>query len=309
MVKILVLGATGGTGAAITEELIKRQIPVRVFGRSLSKLEQRWPHVEAATGDIFDQQAIVTASRGISLIVQCAAIPYSQTVTKQLLLAKTVLQAAKQMKIPVIFIDGIYAYGKNPGHPIKENDPYLPVSRKGKVKKALAELLNDPIYANIKPTLIHLPDYFGPTARKSSYLGATLIGIAQQKVTFYIGRKNVKREFIYLPDAAQMITNIILDPSTYGQSWNISGQLITGKQLINYAQKASGSKKIVFTMTKPLIRLTGLFDSNVREITEMYYLTADPVILDGNKYRQHFGNLVQTPFATSIDQTIKSLQK
>ena len=39
MKKAIVIGATGGTGAAIVEELVKRDIDVIAFGRSRSKLE------------------------------------------------------------------------------------------------------------------------------------------------------------------------------------------------------------------------------------------------------------------------------
>ncbi len=40
MEKAIVVGATGGTGAAITEELAKRGIRTMAFGRSVQKLEQ-----------------------------------------------------------------------------------------------------------------------------------------------------------------------------------------------------------------------------------------------------------------------------
>ena len=40
MKKVIVLGATGGTGTAIVEELLNREIPTIAFGRSLTKLNQ-----------------------------------------------------------------------------------------------------------------------------------------------------------------------------------------------------------------------------------------------------------------------------
>ncbi|MFX3631585.1 MAG: hypothetical protein ACE3L7_01400 [Candidatus Pristimantibacillus sp.] len=40
MNKAIVAGATGGTGASITEDLVKRGIHTIAFGRSRQKLEQ-----------------------------------------------------------------------------------------------------------------------------------------------------------------------------------------------------------------------------------------------------------------------------
>jgi nucleoside-diphosphate-sugar epimerase len=189
---------------------------------------------------------------------------------------------------------------------LKEADLFCPNSVRINFTIYL-DLLRDPQYADIKPTLIHLPDYFGPTARNSSYLGATMIGIAQKKMTFYIGPKKVEREFVYLPDAAKMIVNIVLDPSSYGQSWNIPGQIITGKKLIDYANKAVNNTKPVLTMTRLLINIVGLFDANVKEISEMYYLTTNPVFLNSEKYQKHFGHIIKTPFNKSISTTIKQI--
>lgn len=40
MKKAIVIGATGGTGAVIVSELVKRGVPTIAFGRSRQKLEE-----------------------------------------------------------------------------------------------------------------------------------------------------------------------------------------------------------------------------------------------------------------------------
>ncbi|PWG00496.1 hypothetical protein DCM90_06105 [Levilactobacillus bambusae] len=79
---VLVLGATGGTGQAIVHELLMRDVKVRVFGRNRQRLESLWPNVETVMGDIFNLADLIRAMQAVDVVIQCAAIPYSQTAIK-----------------------------------------------------------------------------------------------------------------------------------------------------------------------------------------------------------------------------------
>lgn len=302
---VLVLGATGGTGTAIVDACLARDLTVTVFGRSLTKLRAHFPsHVSYAQGDVFDAASIVTAGAEADLIIQCAAVPYHETVARQLPLAESVMTAAKQLGVRVVYVDGIYAYGASTGHPVSETAPLRPISKKGQIKAQLTQLLFSDIFQTVPTCLIRLPDYFGPSAQASSYLGLTLMGIAACKPTFYIGSRSVSREYIFLPDAAEMILNVALSETNFTGIWNIPGQQITGDRLIKLASDASGDHKPLFTLTKPALRFLGLFDADLKEIVEMYYLTKKPVILDGRKYQEAFGDLIETSFEHSVPFTI-----
>ncbi len=302
---VLVVGATGGTGTAIVAACLARNLSVTVFGRSLPKLKAQFPvNVAYAQGDVFDSASIVAAGRNSDLIFQCAAVPYHETVSRQLPLAESVMAAAQQIGARVVYIDGIYAYGASTGQPIAESAPLRPISKKGQVKAQLARLLFNGRFSTVPTCLIRLPDYFGPSARASSYLGLTMMGIAACKPTFYIGKRSVAREYIFLPDAAEMVLNVATSDTHFTGIWNIPGQRITGDNLLKLANEASGNHMPLFTLTKPALRFLGLFDADLKEIVEMYYLTKKPVILDSHKYQAVFGKPVKTPFERSIPYTI-----
>lgn len=80
MKRAIVIGATGGTGAAITEELIRRGISTIAFGRSRQKLEQLavklgYPdHLLIAVGDAFRSEDIIAASQGADVIFHSANV-------------------------------------------------------------------------------------------------------------------------------------------------------------------------------------------------------------------------------------------
>jgi uncharacterized protein YbjT (DUF2867 family) len=58
----LVVGATGQTGKHIVQELVERQIPVRVLVRNLEKAKELLPpEVELVVGDVFQPETIKNA--------------------------------------------------------------------------------------------------------------------------------------------------------------------------------------------------------------------------------------------------------
>ncbi len=310
MNNVLVIGATGGTGTAVTQELIRSGVKTTVFGRSAQRLQSAFPKTPYVVGDAFQTDALIAAiqTSGADTIFQCAAIPYHQTVARQLPLGRAVMDAALATHTRVAFIDGIYAYGDVNGQADEATD-LRTVSRKGIVKKRLSELLFSPRYQSIPKILFRLPDYYGPSARQASYLGGTLMSIAQHQLAFYIGAKTKRREYVYLPDAAKMMVTIAAAATSFDQVWNVPGQVITGQQLMKLDRCVAQSHAPVLTMTKPLIRVVGWLNPDVAEIKEMYYLTQHPIYLSHQKYRDTFGKVVATPFKVGLRATLTAYQK
>ncbi|MCS0543211.1 SDR family NAD(P)-dependent oxidoreductase, partial [Aeromonas veronii] len=98
MEKALVLGATGGMGYAIVEELIEREIEVIAFARSKEKLERLFNNrekVQIVTGDVFNEEDLINAAKDIDVIFHAINIPYSEWYEKQPTLMRNVVRAAE----------------------------------------------------------------------------------------------------------------------------------------------------------------------------------------------------------------------
>ncbi len=315
MKKVIVLGATGGTGAAITNELLKNGIQTIAFGRSIDKLhllKEKLGNSSLLTikaGNAFDENSIYDAAKDADIIFQCVAVPYQEMMHSQLPLGKAVMAAANKLGKKVVFIDGIYPYGRATKHLVDEEHSKIPHTKKGKIKLELEKLIYSTDWPNAEPMIVRLPDYYGPSANFNSYLGMTIENIAKGKLSSYIGALSIPREYVYLPDAAKMIIELAGKDQAYRQSWNIPGSIITGKRLIKFAQSAAGNVSPVIPLTKYTIKLIGLFSPVMREMGEMSYLTETPVYLDGSKYEHNIGPLVKTPFEIGIPETIKAIQK
>ncbi|MGC5324227.1 SDR family NAD(P)-dependent oxidoreductase [Brevibacillus sp. SYSU BS000544] len=315
MKNAIVVGATGGTGAAITEELVKRGIHTVAFGRSLQKLERlraklgNPENLLIATGDAFRPHDIVKAAEDADVLFHCANVPYHEMETKLIPLGESVMEAADQLGLKVVAIDGIYPYGRRQMDRVTEEHPKQPHTRKGKTRLAYEKMLFDSRWSKAKVMIVRLPDYYGPTANEASYLGSTLEAIAAGKMALFIGNMRVPREFIYLPDAAFMIAELAAKEDTWGENWNIPGAgLISGKEIVQIASKASGISKPVFPLGKISLSLIGLVVPVMKEVVEMLYLTEEPLILSRDKYERLIGPVRMTSFEEGIADTVRMLQ-
>jgi nucleoside-diphosphate-sugar epimerase len=316
MKKAIVIGATGGTGAAITQELIKRGIATVAYGRSRHKLEQLaaklgFPgHLQLAVGDAFNPNEIVAASQNADVMFHCANVPYHEMESRLLPLGESVMKAAEQLSLKVVVIDGIYPYGRRQMNEVTEEHPNQPHTRKGKTRLAYEQMLFSSRWSRAQVMIVRLPDYYGPTANEASYLGSTLESIAKGKMAFFIGNMETPREYIYLPDAAVMVVELASRENTYNQNWNIPGAgIIAGKEIVRIAQRAAGVTKPVMALGKIGLSLIGLGVPVMKEVVEMLYLTKEPLVLSRQKYERNIGPVKATPFAEGIAETIAQLQK
>jgi nucleoside-diphosphate-sugar epimerase len=316
MKRAIVVGATGGTGAAITEELIKRGIFTIIFGRSRQKLEQLAvklgspDYLQIAVGDAFRPDDIIAASLEADVMFHCANVPYNEMESKLIPLGESVMEAAEQLGVKVVVIDGIYPYGRRQMKEVTEEHPKQPHTRKGKTRLGFEQMLFSSKWRKAQVMIVRLPDYYGPTANQASYLGSTLEAIAEGKMAFFIGNKKMPREYIYLPDAAFMVVELALREDTYRQNWNIPGAgVISGKEIIRIAQQAAGKAKPVISLGKIGLSLLGLAVPVMKEVVEMLYLTEEPLVLSKKKYEANIGPVKMTTFDEGITRTIGELQK
>lgn len=316
--KAIVVGATGGTGSAITEELAKRGIPTTIFGRSHQKLEQLRANignpkqVTVATGDAFCSADIIKAAEGADVLFHCANVPYHEMENKLISLGESVMEAANQCGLKVVVVDGIYPYGRRQSDRISEDHPKEPHTKKGKIRLAFEHMLFEQRWDKAQVMIVRLPDYYGPTANEASYLGSTLQAIAAGKMAFFIGNMRVPREFVYLPDAAFMITELASTNAAYGkgENWNIPGAgLISGQEIVRLARQASGYDKPVIPLGRVGLSLLGIGMPVMREIVEMLYITKEPLTLSGDKYEALIGPIRTTSFPQGIWHTIHTLQR
>lgn len=311
MEKALVLGASGGMGYALVKELIKAGVSTVAFARNKSKLERLFHsdltegQLEVKVGDAFNPDDLARACEGVEYIFYALNIPYYEWEERYPVLLRNVLTAAKRSNSKVIIVDNIYAYGASPGHPVSEDTPKQPHTKKGRIRLKLENMALEAHQQGTPVLIAHFPDFYGPNA-ESTLLNYTLRAVHAGKKGDYIGKQDIPREFIFTLDGARTLIQLAKLDQAYGQNWNIPGVgLVTGDEIQTILKELTGYDKKLRTITKPMIAFLGLFNPMMREMVEMMYLNAEPVILDGSKLQGVLESIPQTSYKEGIRQTLE----
>lgn len=307
MKKVIVLGASGGMGYALVQELIGRGVEVIAFARHREKLDRLFGNVdgvEIITGDVLIQEDILRACQGVDVIFQSALVPYHEWEVKLPIMIGNIIEAARQVGAKIVIVDNIYAYGKNPGAVVTEDQPKLPHTKKGKLRLQMEQMVLHVHEQGVPSLTVHLPDYYGPNAM-NTMMHMTLKSVVANKKASFVGNQHVRREFIFTPDGAKAIVELAIRDDAYGECWNIPAyDVISGKEIIEMIRKITGYEKNVGTITTGMIRFVGFFNPYMREVAEMMYLTENPVVLSGAKYEERIGALPRTSYEEGLRETI-----
>ncbi|MFC4403425.1 SDR family NAD(P)-dependent oxidoreductase [Gracilibacillus xinjiangensis] len=309
MEKVLVLGATGGMGREIVNELTNKGIEVVAFARTEGKLKRFYDSnrlVKIISGDMLNQADVIKAAIDTDVIIHSVNVPYEEWQEKLFIIMKHAIKAAQQNNAKLAVVDNIYAYGRNGGKKMQENQHKQPHTKKGKIRLELEKIIKT---SNVPYLIAHFPDFYGPHA-ENAVLNFYLNSVVANKKPMFVGDPAIMREYIYTPDGAKAMVSLALNESAYGQNWNIPAtDVISGRQIFQIVNSFTNKKGKPLIVNKLMIRMIGLFDKTMREVVEMFYLMEEPVVLDGTKYEREIGPLPKTSYEMGIKQTLANLTK
>jgi len=309
MKSALVLGATGGMGFALVEELVGRGIETIAFARSEGKLAAygtEWGSLaKVMVGDVTNEHELREAVSKVDVVFHCINIPYEKWDPILSDILDAILLQCMNLKKPLVYVDNIYSYGRQT-IPVSEHVSRHPHTKKGKIRLALQNQIKT---SNVPYIIAHFPDFYGPMA-ENTILQYTFLQMLSKESVGFVGNTKLQREFIYTKDGAKALVELALREDCYNQSWNISGAgTISGEEIAKIASDFLNKKITVKPIRRWMIAMLGLFNASMREVTEMMYLNETPVILDGSKYEQTVGPLPKTPYQVGIKENLKELAK
>ena len=85
--------------------------------------------------------------------------------------------------------------------------------------------------------------------------------------------------------------------------------MISGEEIVKAIREITGYKKDVSTISKKMIQFIGLFNRQMREVVEMFYLNEKPLFLNGEKYKNLLGTIPSTPYDEGLKQTIDYMKR
>jgi nucleoside-diphosphate-sugar epimerase len=201
------------------------------------------------------------------------------------------IDACKRSNTRLLFFDTVYMYGKVDGA-MTEETPFQPCSKKGEVRAEIATRLLDEIRAGgLTAMIARAPDFYGPGVRTSIPNLLVFDKYAAGGKASWLMSDSVKHSFSFTPDAAKSLVLLAETETAWNQTWHVptAPDPPTGRELIEMAAKEFGTEAKYRVLSRPMVWLAGLFDSDIGESYEMLYQFESEYIFDSTKFRQAFG--------------------
>lgn len=307
MKELHVVFGTGPLGSAVAEELLKRGKVVRMVNRS-GKASLHG--VETVAGDAYAQEFTRRVTEGAAVVYQCAQPAYHRWAEEFPALQESILEGAAANKAKLVIADNLYMYGDPDGQSINENSAQNPSTKKGKVRKAMADAALAAHQAGKLQVALSRPShYFGPGYQVTGDM--VFKNALKGKAMQVLGRTDQPHSFSYVPDAGKAMAVLGTSEQSWGQVWIPPVQpTLTQAEFMQKVWLAAGQsgKPKVQALSRFLAQVAGLFVPTIRESVEMMYEFERPYVVDSSKFEKTF-SIKATPTDEAIRQTLEHFRQ
>ena len=304
---ITILGAGGPIANQLASMLAAAGRPFRLVGRNPKPL----PGGEVFVADMCDPAQAISAVAGSDIVFLLIGLKYDVAVWRESwprVMANTI-EACKRAGARLVFFDNVYMYGKVDG-PMTEETPYRPSSKKGEVRAQIATSLMEEVKGGRLQALIaRAADFYGPGAAHGVPDILVLGPMAKGQTPSWLANADVPHSLTFTPDAARGLLMLADSNAAWNQVWHLptAPQPPTGRQFVEMAAEAFGTTPKVRVLRPWMLRLVGLFSSDVRESGEMLYQFEAPYLFDSSKFARQFG-FAGTPYRDGVRRVAESLK-
>ncbi len=299
----VVIGATGGTGAAVVHELTARGHRVRGVSRTPPP---SMAGVEHVTADASDPATLLEVARGAAVIYQCANPPYAAWPSVFPLLQANVIAAAEANGARLVMADNLYMYGPDAPQPLGASTPMLATGKKGALRARMAsQLLEAHDAGRVQVAIGRSSDYFGPGGTNSA-VGQLFFGPAGRgKGVRWLGKLDQPHALSFLPDTARGLVTLGEHEAAAGRAWHLPiTAAFTAERWRDLLSQRMDRPIQLSRLSRPMLRLAGLFVPVTRELGETLYQWEQPWLVDDSEFRRTFGD-EPTPVERAIDEAME----
>lgn len=304
-----VIFGTGAIGRATLDALLRRgENPgdVRMVSRSGSAAVP--DGVEVVAGNAADPAFTTAVAAGARTVYQILNPPYHRWAEEFPGLQAGVLAAAEASGARMVSMDNVYLYGPPAGAPLTEDHPDAPTTRKGAVRAKMArDLLAAHRAGRVEVAVGRASDYFGPGGGAQSVLGDRVFRPALRgRTATVLGDPDQPHTYTYIPDIGEGLALLGAHPDAAGEVWHLPNDpgTRTTRQLVGLVQELAGHPGAgTRSVPAPVMRVLGLVNPMMRELTEMLYEFQAPFVVDSSRIAARLG-ATATPVAEALDRTL-----
>jgi nucleoside-diphosphate-sugar epimerase len=182
-------------------------------------------------------------------------------------------------------------YGKVHG-PMVEETPFNPCSKKGEIRARIANsLIKEWESGALNAMIARCADFYGPLARNSGPNILVMEPFSKGQKASWLVNDSARHSFTYTPDAARSLVTLAESETAWNQTWHLptAPNPPTGREFISISAKEFGISPRYRVLSRSMIRIAGLFDSNIRESNEMLYQSDSAYLFDSSKFAKAYG--------------------
>lgn len=303
----VILGSGGAIGKDLAKELNTISGKIRLASRSPQKINI---DDELIACDLKKPEDVDNAVKGCEVAYLTVGLSYRLKTWQQQwpVVMKNTISACKHHNTKLVFFDNIYMYHPNKLNPMTEETEVSPVSKKGKVRAEIAQMILDEIKSgNLKAMIVRAADFYGPGIKNSLLNEIVFNNLKAGKKANWFCSVNNQHNFTFTPDAAKATALLGNTESAYGQIWHLpTAAPITGKVWIDKIANELGVKPKTQIASKFIIQMMGLFNPVMKEFVEMLYQYDRDYNFDSSKFENTF-NIKPTAIDEGIKQVVQAI--
>lgn len=301
-----ILGANGTIGSILAKELVHYTDKIRLVSRNPRKVNVT---DEIFPADLSNPAMVDLAVQGSDVVYLVVGFDYYLKVWEEKWpqLMQATINACIKYNARLVFFDNVYMYDINAIPHMTEESPYKPPSKKGEVRKRIADMIMDEVKAGKLLALIaRSADFYGPDNDKSMVNEMVYKNFLKGKRANWPVDLNKIHSFTFTPDAAKATALLGNTDDAYNTTWHLptDKNALTGRDFIKLF---SGEMKVpnkVSVIPVWMFKIIGIFVPLMKELSEMMYQYNMDYFFDSSKFEKRF-NFKPTTYQEGVRITVK----
>lgn len=301
-----ILGANGTIGLLLAKELLKYTDKIRLVSRNPRKVNVT---DELFPADLSIPAIVDHAIAGSEVVYLVVGFEYKLDVWQEKWprLMRSTIDACIKHKARLVFFDNVYSYDINAISHMTEESPYNPPSRKGAVRKQIAQMVIDEVKAGrLMAIIARSADFYGPANDKSMIIEMVYKNFSKGMRASWPVDASKRHSLTYTPDAARATAILGNTDDAYNTVWHLptDHNTLTGRQYIELFSNEMRVANRYFVMPVWLFKLLGIFVPVLKEMPEMMYQYDRDYFFDSSKFEKRFG-FIPTTYQEGVKNTVQ----
>jgi len=301
-----ILGANGTIGSVLAKELVKYTDKIRLVSRNPRRVNES---DELFPADLTNPALVEQAVKGSDVVYLVVGLDYNIKVWEEQWpkLMKATINACIKNKARLVFFDNVYMYDINSIPHMTEESPYNPPSRKGAVRKQIAQMIMDEVKAGRLMALIaRSADFYGPGNERSFVNEMVYKNFLKGSQANWFVDADKKHSFTFTPDAAKATALLGNTDDAYNTIWHLptDKNALTGREFVELFSSQMKVNNKIFVMPVWMIKIVGMFVPVLKEMPEMMYQYDRDYFFDSSKFDNRF-KFKTTKYSEGIKLTVE----